>query len=554
MEDFSTLSQSVIRTFVRSALIIDDRWPDQGLTSFEQDLGQEDLLAGVIPENESDTTEPTLTGEVARPLANDDTDAVLLDQLRQCLLNEGILACGLRYRQTDRNSAIALARRADIVVLDWHLIDDDGAEALEILRSLLGDCLRFVCIWTGRGRTEQVRVSLIQALGEATSGNDGHADLRIKNLVIAIRIKEGLEEEPGLTVGPEHLFEVAVQGLAKSYGGLVQLAMLEMTNQHREHLPDILEHIGSSLDTAVLLEAGDKDSPVGPGGAFLSVLVDEWRSRLERDVSRLKTLSIDGRVAFCARFPVTDIDAWQKQMREALRSLGYGQKEQSRCTPELMASFAQWLRNGCEGELPRVDGIPSKIAAWAALQSASNTEIGLNPLFRLDALFHQQLNAAVSLTQGTVVRITLNQTAHYLVCTTPACDAERPEKIGRLYTFVRTRIVPTAEFIRGVDGEFYCVLHDGENWTCLALLIKEKVSFEVTTPRFNERGIVMAGLLFGGSVPQTQNDNGAIELHRVAQLRAEHALSLTASAASDASRIGVNRVELIRDRFRKSNK
>ncbi len=140
---------------------------------------------------------------------------------------------------------------------------------------------------------------------------------------------------------------------------------------------------------------------------------------------------------------------------------------------------------------------------------------------------------------------------HHLICTTPLCDSGQPKRIGGLYTFVRTRKVPTEKILRGGGAEWYCVIgHEGE-YFCLKVLVKERVSLEVWDPSFDEDGIVRACFSIGGEKEPSREQVDGLDLHRVAQLRFEHALALSAAAATDAARVGVNRVELIRSRIRR---
>ncbi|MCP4678891.1 MAG: hypothetical protein GY854_26065, partial [Deltaproteobacteria bacterium] len=555
MESFAQISQAIFRDYIRSAVIIDDQWPEHEVVINDAELDESDLIADSEEDDEPDIAESGLTGKATRPRqapSVEELDVEILGGLRRALLREGVLTCGLRYQQEYRRTAIELARRADIVVLDWDLGSGNGDEALKILKELQGDSLRFVCIYTHWGRLEEVREILIENLSSAETSSERawseHGKDDFGNLVIAFRGKKGLVDESVRAVDPENFLEDAIGGLTKNFGGLVQLAMLEMTQRHREHLPRILEHIGSSIDTAVLLEAGDRDSPVGPGGAFLGVLVDEWRSRLERDHAQLKSLSREGRRAFGAKLRSNRGENWPMKMEDHLVQLGTKPKVAKKCSEAVSAGFDRWLDEGCGSEFPEVQGVTPKIAAWTALCSSTEDDAPLDSLLRLDALFHQQFNPANSLTQGAVVRVQDGDMEHHLICTTPLYDSAQPKRIGGLYTFVRARKVPTEKVLRGGGAEWYCVIgHDGE-YFCLKVLVKERVSLEVWDPSFDEDGIVHACFSIGGGKEPSREQVDVLDLHRVAQLRFEHALALSAAAATDAARVGVNRVELIRSR------
>ncbi len=279
------------------------------------------------------------------------------------------------------------------------------------------------------------------------------------------------------------------------------------------------------------------------------MLVDEWRSRLEEDHRPLRALSKKGLRAFGRKLQSTRSADWSDRMKDYLVRFGAKPSVAETCSETVLSGLDRWLEKGCEEELSSGQGVSPKIAAWAALYSSTEGSTPLGPLLRLDTLFHQQFNAAASLTQGTVVRAQDGASEHYLICTTPLCDVDRPEKIGRLYTFVRTRIVPTDQILQGGEAQNYCVVEHGGKYLCLAALIKERLSLEVREPGFDERGVVSATFSLGGDQETGSRGRDGIELHRVAQLRLDHALTLTATAAADASRIGVNKVELIRSRI-----
>lgn len=557
---YDELAQCVLRGYLRSAVIIDDQWPETVIgEEHTDDIDESALIEDRVPEDGTDEPFAQAASD-APPLRPPDNpeDARLLAELQQSLLRSGLLACGFRYTHQARDIAVELARRADIVVLDWHLIEDDGADALDILEQLRGNGLRFVCIFTGYGRIGEVSHALRDRFGIPSA--DPEPDLQIENLIIAIRYKNGIidEQTPGYTVGPGQLLPEALKGLANSYNGLVQLTMLELTQFHRQQLPEILERFDKSIDEAVLLEAGNELSPVGQRGAFLAVLVDEWRAHLDRDSSKLQALGSEGRRLFGKRLATRLGDISEEAIEEILR--------QMRIKPTTAKSFAQkssttqgaeklrlWLGGGCEGPVPAVHGgsFNTKtgehlLAAWGVLQAVYGAagEEKTQPLLRLDALFHQQFEPPEKLTQGTVVAVDHGtEHADYYLCITPLCDAERPETFANLFTFLRTEPVPPENlFTSGNRKAAYCVVESEEHLLCLEVLLKQRVVLEVEDRTFD------AGVVRGRLTPRRSKPR-VVRLHRIAQLRPEHALSITALAAADASRVGVNRVELLRSRL-----
>jgi CheY-like chemotaxis protein len=557
-QTYDELAQNVLRDYLRSAVIIDDQWPEMAVGEADVDEPDESPLV------DDEVSEDVVTEEFeksvsdvppSRPPDNLE-DARLLGKLQYSLLQEGLLACGFRYTHQARDIAIELARRADIVVLDWHLVGDDGADALAILQKLQGNELRFVCIFTGHGRIGDVRHTLEKRLGEAAGGADaGEADLQIGNLVIAIRNKKGLEEEMlGFTVESDKLLAEALGGLARSYNGLVQLAMLELTQEHRRQLPAILERFDKSIDTAVLLEAGDESSPVGQGGAFLAILVDEWRAHLEQEHSKLRALGPEGLELFGSRLAQSLLTIPAEEMEKSLTEAGIKKRTAKAFAGKSTTDggrnkLKRWLLAGCRGALPAIHGgefrEEERLAAWGALRTVvgQSEDVPSLPLLQLDALFHQQFEPPQLLTQGTLVAIRQGaECDDYYLCITPVCDAERPERLANLFTFLRTELVlPESLLTSRSSKAAYCVVEYGERLLCLEALLKQRIVLAVAKRRFDDAGTVQGCLTLGNG-----ETGKPVRLHRIAQLRSEHALSITAAAAADASRVGVNRVELVR--------
>ncbi|MEM9291854.1 MAG: response regulator receiver domain [Acidobacteriota bacterium] len=563
---YDELAQSIIRDYLRSAVIIDDHWPDQFGSAVAGDASTTDessLIEDQIPEYlEEEELEKLVTEfPLRRQRSGEDPDANLLSKIHHTLIETGLLTCGLRYIQNDRDKAIRLAQSADIVVLDWHLVDDDGAEALEILRALKGDhsqgqALRFVCIFTGNAKISEVRTRL-NTFFELTpsSFEESNPNLRIDNLVIAIRNKEGgATGNTPFTVAPDSFLEEVLKGISENYGGLVQLTMLELTQHHRRHLPAILERLDSNLDAAVLLEVGDEKSPVGRGGSFLAILIDEWRAHLEQTNKQLRALDIANlkllwrllaeklSMVTCEDLETSLIEAGFSNPKKAKSIAGQGQRE----------SLQRWLMSGFSnsGRLPR--GIQEKTSFFAergiVLAAMGLKTEKLNESFLcLDALFHQQFEKPLALSQGTLVADErASEAPAYLLCITPSCDADRPrEKIENLFTFLRTKEVDTPNIFAGpVKRSTYCVIRLDSGFLCLEIYIKQKVTLKIADRFFGAEGIIQ------GIQPLDRRKRPEkIKLKAVAQLRIDHALAVTAASAADGSRVGVNRVERIRSRL-----
>ena len=61
-------------------------------------------------------------------------------------------------------TVIPVAKRADLVIVDWHLHDDDGKKALTLLKDILKNDdvrrLRLIAVYTGEEKISKIRIVL----------------------------------------------------------------------------------------------------------------------------------------------------------------------------------------------------------------------------------------------------------------------------------------------------------------------------------------------------------------------------------------------------------
>ena len=607
IDGYHEMAREVVRSYLRSAVIIDDEWP--GEPSAAEERADEIDESHLVTESEAEEPHRPDRGGLAvveTPVpppwegvaASKDGPAPGVDpclrRIRDEVVRRGLLACGFRYEgPRSRETAIRLARRADIVLLDWQLGEGDGGEeAIEILRQMRKrGSLAFVFVFTRAARPREVRALLAQALGggEDVPGAADGDDFRFGNLIFVVRNKPGTTfsgDRPDLArvVAEERVLDEAIDGIARVHSGLLQLAMLEMTAKHREQLPEILGVCDPSLDPMLLAETRLPESPVGrPRGAFLGALIDEWRSRLERGASELRVLGEEGlrhrRKRLAGRLPETDAEC----LRAALVGAGLPEQRVGAFlrVPEAERErlLATWVESGLPDPPPSAKGSHWKKkefdraakALLYALAGDSNRQPSWEQAYlRLDAFFHEQTDAPTIVTQGTVLRVLADDAsghaassgndekpAYYLICTTPACDAERPAGQDHVYTFVPAVRASLNHALGGkLSAEpgcanlsprpFYCVVHDGDEPTLLVAFEKRPVSLRIRNESIGEDRPVAAELYAGESDGSPGAARPGLSLAVVAQLRFEMALRLAAEATRHASRVGVSRLELLR--------
>ncbi|GBC59595.1 hypothetical protein DENIS_0534 [Desulfonema ishimotonii] len=606
-DEFQQTSENIVKDYIRSVLFVDDDWPEDNpqkkvsdsTREFSESLQSDDSVSAYDSEtitDESDLIDDEASEDIDAASSEQDKfpdmpSAAANSQLlgfKESVTGEGIIFQGIAYRKSHHEKIIVdLASRADIVVFDWELVwKDKGRETLSILQELVNKGgLRFICIFTNKQRVHEIKERIkerlsdekpdssedvdkansdgeikpgpSEAVGKADTEKGEIAEFRIKNLVIAVRKKpNGVNgDSDDYTVEPKDLLGEAIKALTREYRGFVQLILLEMTNKHRELLPRVLERIDSDIDAAYIAEATDDDSPIKRSDAFIGILLDEWRAQLKKIASQV--LSENTIKAYCSALISKTENLDESLIRENLFSCISGDRNKlvnniCKWTSNNANCFNEWLKSGCPTTISglnlkdkdKKEQKSIKLSLLNYLISSNN-----NPkkaVLKLDALFHQRREVPQKLSQGTVLCAKKDS---YLICVTPACDTERPEdKINYIYCFLTADIVAENRLIQKNRTEPYIILNHNEKTVILKVKLKPYQSLYIPNPEINAENKLVAFL----RIPEDpmKKPEFQLELSPIAQLRLEHALSLSAAAGAEATRVGVDRVEFVRSRLK----
>lgn len=594
--NFQERAEDIVRDFIRSVLLIDDDWPEVADSPLAETQPAPPASAFGNPSARLSDPPFFSSGTAASDAAiiggESPGDAKRLLKIQKSVIGAGVLFSGIKYPGSGPEQIRRLAARADVVILDWHLVprSEDSSDALAVLHQLnIDGGLHFVCVYTGEGDAAAVKADIVKKLGARAEGRE--IDFRVANLVVAIRQKP--TALTGTAVIEEEIYNTAVKSIAQTYQGYVQLGLLEITNRHREQLPKMLVHLGPDIDAAVVYEATDKDSPVrDASGPFLSMVLDEWRALLASSMKKspMKIMSDDGVRAYL-QANLGKIDASVAARVEAFMTCALdkqdGDKQLHRWINSSMVNDVKaWVLAGAEG-LPanvpsgwngkktKTEKEDAKLPRWALLAAVLTEDTPternaiLQPILKVDSLFQMQINLPSQLTQGTVLR---THTGEYLVCITPLCDAARPDKkIDFVYSFLVGKVVEIGKTT--VDGYGFPVIQGTEH-VALNVSVKRHVRLRVADPTLISGRAIEGSAWFpawqSGSAAEVGDDAEAdlpshhvssmlahfnpappVRLMPVGQLRVEFALSLAQMAAAEATRVGVDRSEFLRTRFSK---
>ena len=253
MSNFDRYCRKIAERFLLTAVVVDDRRffpqrPTSGLTA------RTPTRADVRPTGSAGSSDapPRRDGQ--------DVDALkLIDSFAKHGMVCGVVAPG--PDGTDGESYRRALGRADILVLDWKLGDDDGTHALDLITQILsgdrGDRLRLITVYTGESNLPEIGETIathLRALGMPVKPTEANCDIAAGPCRIAIYAKAGTPT-PSLTnrtVDEEHLPERLIRDFTRMVAGLVPSLVLASLTTVRENVYRVLQHFDATLDPAFL--------------------------------------------------------------------------------------------------------------------------------------------------------------------------------------------------------------------------------------------------------------------------------------------------------------
>jgi len=621
--DYTAKAKDVIRSFIKTVVLIDDDWPEMrdiashinsgkvaknsaspvdsssilkaqkilvdSRSHHEEFFGASSVEAHEAEsEAEFEDEEEQEQEQESENIAEIDAPASMgygiLNQNGQRLLGiqdhfigNGLIFTGFKYTSQSKLLAATLAGRSDILILDWNFAGDNGSGAVEIIKKLRSDGqLRFVCIFTDQPDLLNVKAAIVSQAFNSNATISDQVDFAMENFVFTLRNKSIQGQESIHASSATSLYDDALEKIAEHYNGLLQLCMLEMSSKHRANMMKHLTRFSSNFDIALLAESAQKGSPIDMSTNLRSLLLDEWRSALESetDADKASMLSM-GRKSYLSNLRKHVSKVTYDQFKSCLDAAGISSDptqlfEAPRGSTERRfdTSVTAWLEAGALSNI-NFDGLStSKNASKVTLAvlhslthpadangqfNAPHKEEFYNDVVQLDALFQQQMTLPAEITQGTILKHSEHE---YFICITPLCDTARLPEEYHAYTFLgATAMTGPNIFSKAPD---YCIFVEENKPICLHVEVKRPHVFEID---HLNRKIGSAGarrikaryrLLSSGRSTLKEGDESTgqahfdISLEIVGQLRTDFFLMLTSAAASNASRVGVNRAEMIR--------
>jgi len=469
---FVVLSRKVAADFLQTVVVIDDEARFQVDTEVESgrpkiasESNPAPLATEATPPTESALKLTTPTDAQIQAAAEEPVDSHDLDAkaVTDGFAERGLVCAVLRptiteYISTAPNTATA---RADIVVLDWVLHNDNGAKTLGLISSLIdsdSDRLRLIAIYTGQKDLKRIAdriLELISRRSDKFSVQQPNAFSVERGPVrVSVFAKPGTripKEDPQASsriLASSELPEALINEFAEMTAGLVPHVTLASLAALRRSSHRILRRLSPSLDPAYLWHRANHVHPRDAESDLKAIIVEELAAvvadekvETHADINAIGAW-LDDFISggdYKARFALSEsVDS--QQMLELLSkgSKGDDNKPIRERFGALVSGKAHTRTNQCFAQ-----GITENTKAnedFAMLLSVRNHYEPPTPILSL----------------GTVTRTGAAAQAKYWMCLQPVCDCLRLKQ-RTAFPLLPLEIVPAGEpfhlVVRPADAE-----------------------------------------------------------------------------------------------------
>ena len=525
---FKQHCREIARRFLLTAVVVDDELSVTGDPSVHGDLtppGRGAATQGAPASAEPQTRPP-------RPLR--------VVPITRSFVSEGMV-CGVVSPQDGENDYEALANavaRADIVILDWILNRDTGANALPLLKRILAedrpDRLRLIAFYTGEPDHEKIREKIVECLNDIDGsdqavGGDGNGNtINFRGCRMVVYGKpDSAVVEPDTVVNEKALADRLITDFADMVEGLLPSLVLTALGAVRENVHRLLECFGRDLDPAFLVHRACLPQPPESQQHIVEQIASELRGIMDDAVAQGSPAGI-GAIEhwLIGRFQDRGI---------VLAPRTEGTQGKSMSHDDVLAM----LRRGIETERgPLKDkGKEFDLLSHGFSDGEDNSR-------ELD----RRLAAAMSLRQvppaswrqlsmGTVVTGTGTDQPATLLCITPRCDSVRlTDRTSFLFLSLTDAKASTPQIVVPVEGNQH---------RRMTISLNPSHWLSVDFVPDSERQCVVAHR-DGNAQPFTFEDAWGREYRWVGELKSELAQSIAQAIAARMSRIPLNESEWLR--------
>ncbi len=447
------------------------------------------------------------------------------------------LICGIIQprEDTDTPDLPAVVKRADVVVVDWRLNDDDGGRALRLLKWIMTDDaserLRLIAVYTGepdiRGIGSRI-VDELRAAGHAfknVAGNDGDLMYSMRSCLIVIYAKHGTTLAPEFrtrSVMEQDLAARLIGDFTTMVEGLLPSIALTGLTAVRENAHRVLTRFETRLDPSFLTHRACLSSPSDSEQHMVAQLASELHGIMDEAVAKESPAGMDA------------IERWLTKFKGDGKINFAPGKSMTR--QQVMELLAHGL-DKANGPLSKSQGHSIMTSGFARAQDGPHQSLDsrLAAMMCFRTVFDRPLKR---LWLGTAVRRRDRSGCYlYFLCMRPRCDSVRMTKEESfLFVPLSCHRPNTFQIVASVelDAESHPRFSVDTNMSEWIM-----VDFE---PDSTVESVIAKT---GGAISFFQSTDG-IEYEWIGELKLELAQSLAQSLASSLSGVALDRSEWLR--------
>jgi hypothetical protein len=336
MSDLDALCCAAAQAFIQSAVVIDD---EAGQPTDDETL----------PSATSDLVSPA-AGAIASEAEDDKPSRRQPHPLRSKALVEAFaglgVVCGVLQPSDPVDDPVddvltQAVSRADVVILDWHLNQDNGKRALGYITRILDEDihrLRLVVIYTGESALADIARRIAKELNVAYSDRDPFVVSRggARLAVFAKDVARDLGADPARVLTEEELPHQLVKEFAWANQGVVPAATMYALAAIRRNAHRMLRALGPELDVGFLGHRMLLPDPEDAEDHLLGLIISEMESIVLDDLHTRRVAGMDGAMAWLAQNIDAD-DERQPTRAELERALDEGLSKAKGTAPGLGA-------------------------------------------------------------------------------------------------------------------------------------------------------------------------------------------------------------------------
>lgn len=399
--------RDIVRRFLLTAVVVDD----------ELSVVADERAHGDLTRPDDRTVRRTRTSvdrdpQRPRPLR------VL--PITESFVREGMI-CGVVSPQEGENNHEVLAdavARADIVILDWLLNRETGANALPLLERILTNSrrhqLRLIAFYTDEQDHEGIRDQITASLNRLTetdravsATDEGRRAITFRACRIVVYGKSGSRTlDSSVIVDEQDLALRLIADFADMVEGLLPSLVLTALTAVRENVYRVLERFGPDLDPAFLAHRACLQQPAESEEHMVEQIASELHGIMDDAVGKKSPAGID------------EIELWL-QNRFGDDKVIFGPKHEA-----TIHAVQNMLRDGLK-EQPGPIGLSNYVLLSHGFSGGMGNRRELDRRLA-SAMSIRQVYDETSrqLTMGTVVR-PIGEGDAMLICVTPSCDSVR---------------------------------------------------------------------------------------------------------------------------------